>query len=116
MNIIEAWLSGWNQIANFFGDWTGIIWDSIISFLNSFLGGISDYISNWLSGIGLSITIPSGVFDVLDTLTRSIGYLIPVSAILPIPIFMLSFYILKLIFAIYQIIASTVIQRIKVKL
>ena len=114
MNIIEAWLSGMGQITDFFSKWTGSLWDGIVDFFNGIMGGLSDYISSWLSGLGLSITIPSGVFDVLDSLTRSIGYLIPVSSILPIPIFMLSFYVLKLIFSVYQIIASTVIKRVKI--
>ena len=114
MNIIEAWLSGMGQITDFFSKWTGSLWDGIVYFFNGIMGGLSDYIASWLSGLGLSITIPSGVFDVLDSLTRSIGYLIPVSSILPIPIFMLSFYVLKLIFSVYQIIASTVIKRVKI--
>lgn len=114
MNIIEAWLSGMGQITDFFSNWTGSLWDGIVDFFNGIMGGLSDYIASWLSGLGLSISIPSGVFDVLDSLTRSIGYLIPVSSILPIPIFMLSFYVIKLIFSVYQIIASTVIRRVKI--
>lgn len=116
MNLLQAWQSGMSQITNSFSSWTGSVWDSLIFLLNGLFGGLPTYISNWLTGLGLSITIPSEVFDILDSLTRSIGYLIPVSAILPIPIFMLSFYIIKLIFSLYQIIASTVIQRIKLNL
>ena len=116
MNIVEAFRSGWSQIVNWFGNGIPDLWDGVVNFANGVLGGLNTYIADWLSGLGLSITIPDGVFTILNDLTRSIGYLIPVSALLPIPIFMLSFYVIKLIFAIYQVIASTVIQRFKVKL
>ena len=114
MNVIEAWQSGWNQIGGFFGDFFGGLFDGAVDFFNSIFSGLSSYISEWLTGLGLSITIPDGVFAVLNDLTRGIGYLIPVQALLPIPVFMLSFYIIKLIFALYQIIANTIIRRIHV--
>lgn len=114
MNIIEAWQSGWGQIGNFFGDFFSGLWDGAVDLLNGFFNGLATYIGNWLGSIGLSITIPDGVFYILDDLTHSIGYIIPVAALLPIPIFMLSFYVIKLIISIYRIIASTVIQRVHI--
>jgi hypothetical protein len=114
MNIIEAWQNGWGQIGNFFGDFFGGLWDGAVSLLNNFFNGLATYIGNWLHDLGFSISIPSGVFNVFNDITHFIGYIIPVRALLPIPIFMLSFYIIKLIFAIYKIIASTIIQRVHV--
>ena len=114
MNIIEAWQSGWNQILGSTGDFFSGLFGGAIDLLNGFFNGLGTYLGEWLTGLGLSITIPDGVLTVLDDLTKSIGYIIPVQALLPIPIFMLSFYIAKLIFALYQIIASTIIRKIHI--
>lgn len=116
MNIFEAWQSGISQIGNFFSNWTGSVWDSIVAFLNSFFGGIDTYIGNWLEQQGLYLSIPENVQKILRELAIGIGYIFPVRLLLPIPIFMMSFYILKLIFALYNLIAGTVIQRIKLNL
>lgn len=114
MNIIEAWLSGMGQITDFLSNWTGSLWDSIVAFFNGFLGGLDTYIANWLEEQGLYISIPENVQEILRELAIGIGYIFPVRLLLPIPVFMISFYTIKLIFALYNLIAGTVIKRVKI--
>ncbi|MBQ9385210.1 MAG: hypothetical protein IJT87_13345 [Ruminiclostridium sp.] len=90
--------------------------DWCVNLINSFLGGLGAVINDWLNSIGLEITLPPNVYDVLNEISIGVGYLIPVKALIPIPLFFVSFYIAKLVFAIYQLIASTIIKRVKLKL
>ena len=104
-----------NAIVSFFSDiFNGII-NFFVDLLNNLLGGIGDVITAFFEHIGLTLEIPAGVFDIFNELTIGVGYIVPVSALLPIPLFMLAFYIAKLIFAIYQLIAATLIRRVKIK-
>ncbi len=112
----------WDMITEFFGGitdfWGGVfngLLDWIIELINGFVGGIADIILSWLESSGLSIEIPPSVFDILRELSIGVGYIFPVRALLPIPMIMISFYVLKLVFAVYKIIASTIIRRVSVK-
>ena len=104
-----------DKIAAFFSNLFGGVLDWVVELLNGVLGGAVSIISDWLSSLGFSITIPSDVFSVFNELTYGIGYIFPIAALLPIPTLMLGFYIAKIIFSVYSLIASTIIKRIKVK-
>lgn len=107
------WLSNlWSGIQDLFS--TAIDW--VVGVINSLLGGLAEFIFGFLNEMGLEIEIPPNVFDALREISIGVGYIIPVKELLPIPIFMISFYILKLIFSIYQLIAGTVIKRTRLKL
>lgn len=116
MNIIEAWQSGMGQIGNFFGDFFGGLWDGGVSLLNGIFGGIGDLISGWLNSLGLNLSLPANIYQGLHEVSIGVGYIIPIRALLPIPMFMLSFYIAKLIFAVYQLVAGLIIRRVKLNL
>ena len=112
MNII-------NTIFNFFKNLFNGVIDWIIILLNKLLSGLGDIILQWLiylcESFGLNIEIPANVFDIVHELFLGIGYILPMKALLPIPLFMVAFYIAKLIFAIYSLIAKTIIRRVSVK-
>lgn len=59
-----------------------------------FFGGLADIILSFISSFGLTIEIPANVFDILREISIGVGYIIPVRALLPIPIFMITFYTL----------------------
>lgn len=101
-----------NVIKSFFN---GVI-DFFTGCFNWFFGGLVDLILGFISNFGLTIEIPVGIYDILNELFIGVGYIIPVKALLPIPFFMISFYILKLIFSLYQLIAGTIIQRVHLSL
>lgn len=86
-----------------------------IDAFNFFAGGLAELVENWLISIGLTIEIPEGLYSGLNVLTRSIGYILPMAALSPIVIFMLVFYIAKIVFAIYKVIANTIIKKISIK-
>lgn len=116
MNIFEAWSSGWSQILSWFSGIFDFLWDNATSFINGiFNGDLAQYIGSWFNNLGLSIAIPQSFYNGLNELFIGIGYIVPVRALLPIPAFFLSFYIIKLVFAIYRAIAGFVVRRIKVK-
>ena len=104
-----------NAIVSFFSDIFNDVINWGVDLLNNLFSGIGDIIAAWLEHIGLTIEIPANVFDIFNELTIGVGYIVPVAALLPIPLFMLAFYVAKLIFAIYQLIAATIIRRVKVK-
>ena len=101
-------------------DWLANIFNPLIDWcvnlINGFFGGLGTIINGWLTSGGITVEIPPNVYDILHELTLGIGYIIPVAALLPIPIAMISFYIAKLIFAVYQLIAHTIIKRVKLRL
>ena len=101
-------------------DWLTNLFNPLIDFcvglINGFFGGLGTIINDWLTNAGIYVEIPPNVYDILHELTLGIGYIIPVAALLPIPLAMISFYITKFAFAIYQIIAHTIIKRVKLKL
>lgn len=110
--IITVFDKGWSV----FSEYWDAGWNSFTEFINKFLGGLDVYIMDWLNEWFPQITIPADVFKVFNEITIGVGYIIPVKALLPIPLFMISFYVLKLVFSIYQLIAGTIIQRTKLKL
>lgn len=111
------WLSNlWNTFTGWWSSGFNSIIGWVLGLLNGFFGSLGEYFTDWLSDQGLTIAIPSGVFDITHDLFRGIGYIFPVAALLPIPAFMVSFYLLKLVFALYQWFSSTVIKRIKIKM
>ena len=106
----------------FSGLWSGLqnIFSTIIDWvcggINAVFGGIAEFIFNFISGYGLKIEIPANVYDVLNEITIGVGYIIPVRALLPIPAFMITFYVLKFVFSLYQLIAGTIIKRVRLRL
>lgn len=92
----------------------GGIVDFFASIFNFLFGGIATVILEYIAG-SMNITIPENVFDVLNEITIGVGYILPVRELLPIPLFMLSFYSVKLVFSIYQLIAGTIIQRVRLR-
>lgn len=102
-------------IADFFGNLFNNLIDWILELLNGIFGGLGELIGSWLLSQGLTIEIPATVFDILDELTIGIGYILPINSLLPIVFFWLAFYVAKIIFAVYSIIANTVIKRVSIK-
>lgn len=115
LNFVTFFKTGLNQELNFFKSiYDGSI-DWIINIFNGFLSGIGDIFGSWLIEQGITIEFPPSVFNLLNEITIGIGYILPIVQLMPIVYCLLSFYVAKIIFAIYQLIASTVIKRIKVK-
>lgn len=113
--IASCFKTGLNQIFDFFGGIVDNLIDWVLKLVNSLLGGLADLIGNWLSSQGLTIQFPAAIFNVLNEITLGIGYILPVKQLMPIVNFMIAFYVAKIIFAVYQLIAKTVIKRVKVK-
>ena len=108
MDILKA-------IGNFFSNLFNGIIDWVLELLNGLLGGLGELIGSWLVSQGITIEIPATAFDILDEITIGIGYILPISSLMPIVFLWLSFYIGKIIFAVYSIIANTIIKRVSVK-
>ena len=108
MKVLE-WLKDF-----FFGLFDGVI-NLALELLNGIFGGFGVLLATWLEGQGIVLEYPSNVFDVLNEITLGIGYLLPINALKPIVFWMLAFYIAKIIFAVYSLVASTVIKRVSVK-
>ena len=104
-----------NLIGDFFKNLIDCVLDWVVELLNWIFGGLGELIAWWFESIGLDISIPVDVFNVFNDITYSIGYIFPIKELLPIPIFMFTFYVARIVFAVFQIIASTVIKRVKVK-
>lgn len=102
-------------IADFFANLFNGLIDWFIGLLNNFFGGVGDYIATWLINQGITIELPANVFDVLNEITLSVGYILPITSLMPIVIFWLGFYVVKIIFAVYSLIANTIIKRVTVK-
>lgn len=113
--IASCFKNGLNQIFDFFGGVLDNLIDWVLKLVNSLLGGIGELIANWLASQGLTIQFPVAVFNVLNEITLGIGYILPIKQLMPIVNFMVAFYVAKIIFAVYQLIAKTVIKRLKVK-
>lgn len=89
--------------------------DWILAFLNSIFSTVFGVLSVFIKSLGLDPEIPGTVFMVLDELTLGIGYIFPMADLLPIAFFWVSFYIARIVFSIYHLIASTVFKRTKLK-
>lgn len=105
-----------NSIFGFFGDLFNGVIDWALGLLNGLFEGLGSLLTWWFDSLGMAISIPSGVFNVFNDITYSIGYIFPITELLPIPLFMVAFYVARIIFAVFQIIASTVIKRVKISL
>ena len=106
------WLSA---IGNFFINIFDSLIDWGIGLINGFLSGLGDYLSAWLVKQGITLSIPDNVFDVLNEITLCIGYILPLKALMPIVTLWLGYYVAKIVFAVYRLIASTIIKRVTVK-
>lgn len=102
-------------IGDFFSNFFNSLIDWVLELLNGFFGGLGTLIGTWLEAQGLTIEIPDSVFGILDELTSGIGYILPISQLMPIVYFWLAFYGAKIVFAVYSIIANTVIKRVSIK-
>lgn len=111
----SAWSSGINQIQKLSGDLFGGVIDWVVDLLNGCLLGVGELLGNWLYSVGLTLEIPVNVFDVLKEITYGIGYILPIGKLMPIVNFFLAFYFAKIVFAVYHLVASTVVKRVKVK-
>ncbi len=65
-------------------------------------------LSDWFVGQGFSIEMPDMVFEVFDEITYAIGYIFPLNALMPLVQFWLSFYIVKIIISIYNMITKSI--------
>ena len=108
MDILKAIGNFFNNIFNGLIDW-------VLELLNGIFGGLGELIGAWLISRGITIEIPAMAFDILDEITVGIGYILPINALMPIVYLWLSFYVAKIIFAVYSIIANTVIKRVSIK-
>lgn len=104
-----------DKVFDFFTGVVNAIIDFVLEFFNNIGLGIGGFIGEWLNGYGMVIQIPSNIFDVLNDVTRGIGYILPLAALTPIVNFMITFYVIKIIFSLYRVIASTTIRRVKIK-
>ena len=104
-----------DKIFDFFSNiFNGLI-DWVLSLVNLFLEGLANLITPWLVEQGMTISFPAEVFEIINEITLGIGYIVPVTALLPIVTFWLGFYVAKIIFAVFSLIASTTFKRVKAK-
>lgn len=108
MDILKAIGDFFSKIFNGLIDW-------VLELINGIFGGLGELIGTWLISQGIVIEIPAMAFDILDEITVGIGYILPINALMPIVYLWLSFYVAKIIFAVYSIIANTVIKRVSIK-
>ena len=97
-------------------DFLGGIGNFFIGIINYLVGGVADLILTFLATCGLTIELPTNIYNLLDELTIGIGYIFPMRQLLPIPMFMITFYTIKLVFSIYNLVAGTIIKKISLKL
>ena len=111
MNPIEAWVSGWHQIQNFFG-FGSSSGNIFLDILNGILSGVLAIVEQFLNLLGLQFTIPVDIFDGLNDITRGIGYIIPINKFVPLIVFALAFYVGRIIMSVYNRVAHTSIRKI----
>ncbi|MCM1334595.1 MAG: hypothetical protein NC084_00055 [Bacteroides sp.] len=102
-------------MGDFFVDLFSGLVDWVLSLVNSVFSTVFGVFSIFIKSFGLNPSIPGTVFQVLDELTIGIGYILPISDLLPIAFFWVAFYIARIVFSIYHLIASTVFKRNKMK-
>lgn len=110
MNPIEAWVSGWHQIQNFFG--FGSSGSIFLDILNGIMSGVLAIVEQFLNLLGLQFSIPLDIFDGLNDLTRGIGYIIPINKFVPLIVFAMAFYVGRIIMSVYNRVAHTSIRKI----
>lgn len=102
-------------IGNFFSTlFSGLI-DWCLNIFNIVSQGFLTIISDFFKLVGLDVTIPGSVFSVFRELSIGIGYIFPLADLLPIFYFWVSFYIARIIFAVFRLISSTILKRTKLK-
>lgn len=95
---------------------SGLI-DWFVNIFNTISQGAGGIVADFLKAAGLSdLSIPGNVFSILKELSIGVGYIFPVRDLLPIPLFWLSFYVARIVFSVFRLIASTVLKRIKLKI
>lgn len=103
------------KMGDFFVNLFSGLVDWILAFLNSIFSTVFGVLSIFIKSLGLNPSIPGTVFNVLDELTLGIGYIFPVADLLPIAFFWVAFYVARIVFSIYHLIASTVFKRTRLK-
>ena len=93
---IFSWLS------EALSDLTAGIIGFFTALLQQLFGLFGSMIASWMVEQGFSLSIPSEVFNVLDEITLSIGYILPLYALVPLITFMLTFYIAKFVLSIFM--------------
>ncbi len=91
-----------NWCSEFFSDLFSGVLGFLTGLLQQLFGAVGSVVSVWLAEQGFSLSIPSEVFNVLDEITLGIGYIFPLYALMPIVAFMLTFYIAKIVFAVFS--------------
>ncbi len=102
-------------IADFFANIFNSLIDWVLELLNNLFSGFGDVLSAWLISQGITLELPENVYDVLNELTLGVGYILPITSLMPIVYLWLGFYVVKIIFAVYSLIANTIIKRVSVK-
>lgn len=102
-------------IGNFFSTlFSGLI-DWFLNIFNVISQGAFGIVGDFFKAAGLNISLPGNVFTALNEITIGIGYIFPLADLLPIFSFWISFYIARIVFAVYHLIASTILKRTKIK-
>ena len=102
-------------VYDFFVNSINAIIDWVLGLVNFLLDGLASLLAPWLAEQGMTIAFPTQVFEIINEITLGIGYILPVSALLPIVTFWLGFYVAKIVFAVFSLIVSTTFKRVKVK-
>ena len=102
-----------NNIVYFFSDIFGWFWDLLADFASMLLGGLGSIISSFIDSVNLTMEIPESIYTTLREITIGVGYIIPLRALLPIPTLMILFYISKMVYAVFHLVFSTIIQHVK---
>lgn len=98
---------GLNDVSNFF-------WDVIMWCVNTLTGGLGGVVQLFFEMFNLSISIDVSVYSTLREIMIGVGYIVPIRALLPIPVFMISFYLAQFVFAIFRFICSTFIRKVSI--
>lgn len=102
-------------IYDFFINLINAVIDWALGLINFILEGAAGLFAPWLAEQGMTIAFPTQVFEIINEITLGIGYILPISALLPIAVFWLGYYGAKIVIAVFSLIASTTFKRVKVK-
>ncbi len=97
-----------NGLSDFFSKFFVKIIENLISLSSKLFGIFSTYFSAWMVEQGFTLEVPDNVFNVLDEITYTIGYIFPLYALLPIVYFMLVFYGVKIVLAAFSFIGKLI--------
>lgn len=90
-----------NWFSEFFSDLASGVLGILTALLQQLFGVFGNLLASWMVEQGFSLSIPAEVFNVLDEITLGIGYILPLYAFLPIIVFMLTFYVAKLVITVF---------------